>query len=85
MNAKLLSHETVLLEWEKEVAHRLLAKRFTATELKYLQQDEQFQEVVTEMNSIDAFEITAALGDHLLIERDKRNALYNVVQQSFSE
>lgn len=59
---------------ENSAGRRLLTRRFTPTELDYLQQRPRFQIGVITMQSLTDFERLASLGQHLLAERERNDS-----------
>jgi hypothetical protein len=53
------------------VAHGLIRRCFGAADMAYLQQQVEFQSAITAMGTLDEFESTAGIGDHLLFQRDE--------------
>lgn len=52
-------------------ARGLLGRCFNATEMAYLQQQADFQSVISAINTLDDFQAAAELGDGLLFDRDE--------------
>ena len=52
-------------------ARGLLGRCFNATEMAYLQQQSDFQSVISAVNTLDDFVAVAELGDELLFDRDE--------------
>jgi hypothetical protein len=53
------------------VARGLISRCFDAADMAYLQQQVEFQSAIAVMGTLDEFESTAGIGDHLLFKRDE--------------
>ena len=62
---------------QNQAGKRLLTRCFERQELDYLERQLSFQKAVAEMITLTDFEKVAALGQHLLAERDRVHSKQN--------